>query len=349
MAAAYSTGVTSSPTNFLQTLVTWLNTQGWVTDLSASDGDGWRAHLHKGGLYLNFRAANNEKIWPKYEPNTSQWDHGAGYGVGFYLGNGYDGGEGWYYQPGRPKRVQEDPYVMDTALGAGINLPSGPIAAYHFFDDGADNVTVVVERNPGIFGHLGWGPSMVKTGYAANYPYFFGAVSFYDNTYQGGATTQGVGTTASAPMAQSNAHSMGVGTYCLGQAFVKVDAAVFSDQWVSNACHNDWRYGYTGRWFRCAISDHGSNPGGILDEHYPDYRLLFDNDLAHQTAFLGALLLPLHCFVYIETVGRWAPLGYPPTIFSCSAVGNGYAQGEIYAVGGQNYMVFPNFAVLQGA
>ena len=38
MAASYQTGISSSPTNLLQTIVSWLTAQGWTVDLSASDG-----------------------------------------------------------------------------------------------------------------------------------------------------------------------------------------------------------------------------------------------------------------------------------------------------------------------
>ena len=139
MAAAYQTGVSSSPTNLLQTLVTWLVAQGWTSDSSASDGSGWRAHLHKSGVYVNMRAAANESIWPK-TPGSGNWDSGAGYGIGLYLGDGYSGAAAWSQQSGRPLRID------GSVSGCGINLPSGSVAAYHFFDDGADNITIVVGR-----------------------------------------------------------------------------------------------------------------------------------------------------------------------------------------------------------
>jgi hypothetical protein len=62
MAASYQTGISSSPTNLLQTLVTWLTNQGWTMDMSQADGSGWRAHLHKSGVYVNLRSAMNEDL-----------------------------------------------------------------------------------------------------------------------------------------------------------------------------------------------------------------------------------------------------------------------------------------------
>ena len=47
MAASYQTGIASSPTNLLQTLVAWLMAQGWTVNQSEQEGTGWRAHLVK--------------------------------------------------------------------------------------------------------------------------------------------------------------------------------------------------------------------------------------------------------------------------------------------------------------
>ena len=53
----------------------------------------------------------------------------------------------------------------------------------------------------------------------------------------------------------------------------------------------------------------------------------------------------------METVpqGRWAPIGYPPTVFWTEAVGHGYSAGDVYQLGGQDYMLFPFFAVRKAA
>jgi len=135
MAADYQTGISSSPTNLLQTLVSFLSAQGWTTDSSVADGTGWRAHLHKSGLYVNLRAAMNELIWPE---NGSYHDglkgSTGGYGIGLYLGDGYSGAAAWHEQSGRPVRPTDG-----STAGCGANLPSGSVAAYHIFDDGADH------------------------------------------------------------------------------------------------------------------------------------------------------------------------------------------------------------------
>ena len=61
------------------------------------------------------------------------------------------------------------PYDLTTS-GCGMNLPQGQISAYHFFDDGNDHITVVVERAAGIFCHMGWGPSLERASLARAVP-----------------------------------------------------------------------------------------------------------------------------------------------------------------------------------
>lgn len=342
MAAAYQTGTASSPSNLLTTLITWLNAQGWTTDSSATDGSGRRAHLHKSGLYLNFRSAMDEKIFPRV---SGFRDHGQGYGLGFYLGDGYSGAQPWHNQSGRPKLVTpNDP----DAFGVGMQLPAGAIAAYHFFDNGSDHVTIVVEKSPGLFVHLGWGPSLVKTGYSTDFPYCFGSSPDYDTTYQGASTQPGHSVTADCPLAHTNQVVGQNWVRCCG--LVKVDATTYSLRWISNcfgaqAQEDTFFIGATGRELRSSLNQTNASGTGN-DGEFPNYRYL--KDRAFQSAYTGALLLPLHQFV-LNASGRWSPIGYPPSVFYSPAVGHGFAQGQIYAVGGLNYMVFPNFAVRKAA
>jgi hypothetical protein len=102
---------------------------------------------------------------------------------------------------------------------------------------------------------------------------------------------------------------------------------------------------YTGRPMRCALDlTAGSTFSGGL---HPNYSLI--EALVHQTAFSGALLLPLHCFVLTDPGARYAPLGYPASMFYCTAVGHGFSGGDVYQVGGLDYMLFPYFAVRKAA
>ena len=346
MAASYHTGTSSSPTNLLQTLVTWLTGQGWGVDLSAAIEAGWRAHLHKNGLYVNLRAAMDEKIWPR-EAEGLYHDCGeGGYGIGLYLGNGYSGGAEWHNQSGRPVRVD------GTTVGAGANLPAGSVAAYHLFDDGNDHIAVVVERSPGIFCHFGWGPAMAAVGQPETFPYFYGSSSAYMNTLDTAppGDRHGINVTALPPMSHGDrdysSYESGV-QMVHTTAMVRVDAGTFSGRWVGNGNWNDKGYGYSGRFMRCACNVHPDTQGTCDEGKFPGYQYL--RSRVHQAAFAGGLLLPLHCYVLTDPGARWAPLGYPPSVFWCEAVGHGFAAGQIYQVGGLDYMLFPHFAVRKAA
>lgn len=348
MAAAYANGISSSPTNLLTTLVSFLVSQGWTSDSSASEGSGWRSHLHKSGIYVNLRAAMNEQIWPR----SGAYYHdrfGPGYGIGLYLGTGYSGSSEWYEQAGGP--VVAD---SDSAGGVGMNLPSGSVAGYHFFDDGSDNIVVVVERSPGIFCHLGFGLAMAEAGQPEDFPYFFGSSSACFSTQYGALPDPddnfGVSVTALPPMSAGNLERVstsGTAQQVTSCAFVRVDAATFSDRWISNGFSALAGSNYSGRYGRCSLNRNPRSQGYGDVMEFPCYYNLPDR--IHQTAFAGSIMLPLHWFTLTDPGARWAPIGYAPSICWTEAVGHGYAAGDVYAVGGVNYLLFPYFAVLKGA
>jgi hypothetical protein len=216
-------------------------------------------------------------------------------------------------------------------------LAAGAISAYHFFDNGSDHVTVVVERTFGNCVHIGWGPSLVKLGYADDHWYFYGSTPGYYNV--SGYEYPGTFATALAPMSISFLINGGCAT-----SFIRTDISVFASRWVG--CCVDTSIlsgsGYTGRLGKCALSTATS---GNLHE-FVEIGLMASR--SWQTTFPGALLLPLHCFV-ASLAGRWIPVGYPPTVFYCGADGHGFGSGDIYTVGGVNYMLFPGFVVLKAA
>lgn len=351
MAADYATGISSSPTNLLQTLVSFLAAQGWTTDSSVSDGTGWRAHLHKSGLYVNLRAAMNELIWPEDGSyHDALKSSTGGYGIGLYLGDGYSGAAAWHEQSGRPVRPTDG-----STAGCGANLPAGSVAAYHIFDNGADHVIVVVERAPGIFCFFGWGPALEPAGQPEAFPYFFGSSGAILNTFDGelDGPRGGITISAWAPMSHADREDSSYGTvteYVHATAYVRVDAATFSDRWVGNCdvpvSPSPEGYGYTGRAMVCSVNV-GPGSGLLNDGEYPCFENMIDR--VHQTAFVGAILIPLHSFVLTDPDARWSPLGYPPAMFWSEAVGHGYGAGDVYQVGGLDYMAFPHFAVRKGA
>lgn len=336
MSASYQSGVSSSPGDLLQTLVTWLAGQGWTVDSSTTDGTGRRAHLHKGALYVNMRSAGNEKIWPN--ASGGNWDTDAGYGIGLYLGTGYSGSSGWHAQAGRPLRID------GSTSGCGANLPSGPVSAYHFFDDDSDNITVVVERTPGLYCHLGWGPALAGAGNPESFWYFYGSSTAFRNVQDSTPPSDQPGQTVTAFPPMSTGSKEGGSVECC--AFARTDVATWASRWMGNCNNSSSTQGATGRLLGCACNINPDAQGASPSGQLPGYRWLLDR--VHQTAFTGALLLPLHLFA--ENAGsRWAPIGYPPTVFWCEGVGHGYSAAEIYSVGGLDYMLFPHFAVRKAA
>lgn len=329
MAAAYQTGTASGPNDLLQKLVTWLVAQGWTQNMSAAVGASWRAHLSKGGQFVNLRSFVNEHADWAYHVATN------GYGIGLYLGDGYDGGVAWNLQSGGPL------YTGSTArVGMGMRLPSGAVSAYHFFDDGADHITVVVERTPANCVHIGWGPSLAKTGYTADFWYFYGSSPSYYSAADSSSSNPGADLTAAAPLA----HAYYITSYPLPAGYVRVDASLVTARWVTvTDSLGTTTSGYTGAAAHNALdaTGHVSRMSEI-----PCIGLM--QQRAWQTAFAGALLLPLHLFL-LRSTARWMPIGYPPTVFFCGAVGHGFASGEVYAVGGVDYMLFPGFAVKKAA
>src|SRR5712664_571126 len=112
---SYQTGTPTSPTNLLQTLVTWLVSIGWTQDRSAVEGSGWTATLHHNGNYVNLRAAMNESvIW--------QSNYGtAHYGLHMYLGSGFNGANLFNNQAGGPIANG-----TTQPIGVGMQLTAGP-------------------------------------------------------------------------------------------------------------------------------------------------------------------------------------------------------------------------------
>ena len=91
---AYQTGTASSPIDLVQKMVTWLVSIGWTQDMSASDAPGWRAHLHKGAIYVHLYAAMYQQPWAG--------SGNPGHAIFLYLSSAFDGGQPWNAQPGNP-------------------------------------------------------------------------------------------------------------------------------------------------------------------------------------------------------------------------------------------------------
>jgi len=325
MAASHQTGTASSPTDLLQKLVTWAVTQGWTSHLSQIDGNGWRAHLSKGGNYVNLRATHgNETIFTGGSSRTTTY-----IGIGLYVGTGYLSTSAWNAQAGGPIGAGQT-YIV----GAFMQTPVGNMTAYHFLDDGSDHITVVIERTPNIFTHMGWGAAIEKAGAWTGGAYFFAALSgFY-----GGETLSvwGAGTpdvTARVP------GQFGDGGGC-PTLFVRADVDGFTDKWL--ACGPNtlsfYGYGYTGKLIVTGIdNEYGSMPSEI-----PSYIYFSGRQVSLMNA--QANLLPMRIFAQRDGSG-YSLLGDLPNIFASNATSFGFASNSVYQIGSQNFLCFPNFMV----
>lgn len=160
MTARYQTGEATSPADLLDQFVAFLASQGWQTLAHAAEGAGTRAHLSKGGLFVNMRSALSEA-----SPAFAHYDNGgysavARTGLGVNIGSGYDAAKSWRAQPGVPSTLYAS-YI--TGQDAALAHTAASNISYYLFDDGADNV-VLCASNASGWTHLSFGPSIEKLG-----------------------------------------------------------------------------------------------------------------------------------------------------------------------------------------
>lgn len=330
MAAAYQTGTATSPTNLLQTLVTWLVAQGWTSNMSQADGTGWRAHLSKGSVYVNLRATpGSETVWAGGASSTANQ-----IGIGLYTGTGYSGASAWNAQAGGPIGS-----AVAYTVGAFMNLPVGSIVAYHFFDDGADNIVVVAERTSSNFTHLGWGTSLTKAGAWTGGGYFFASTSGFYASY----TSVAYPGTPNGPSAHPPfSYGDSVSGCC---AFVRADVDTFTGKWLGCGSVASAQQGYTGK--RVASGYYNRSGVVTMPSEIPQYGASFQ---ARITSAMNsqANLIPIRLFAQRDTAG-YSLIGDVPNLVLTNATDNGYAAGTVYPLGADNWMIFPNFAVLKKA
>lgn len=332
---SYQSGSASSTTDLLQTLVTWLVSIGWTQDRSASEGSGWTATLHKGSVYVNFRAAENEAtVWQR-ENGT------AGYALHTYLGTGFNGGNPFNNQAGAPVGTISQP------MGVGMQTSAGPFSNYYFFGDStADNIAVVLERTPGLFVHLGWGTSIQKAGSFTGGAYFFGSTSGYYASYPfAGAGSPGMTATADCP---------GVNLDPIGAApaFVRADVDSFTGKWIgisSNASAGTvTEQGSTGKPGDTSVRGLNST----MKQNFPVYAYThqpYQFEYEQTSELDGRVnLLPVILWVLRDSTSTgFSMLGTIPNVFACNGVGNGFSNAEEYVLGSTTYKLFPNFAVVK--
>ncbi len=336
---AYQTGTATSPTDLLQQLVTFLTNNGWTSNMSQADGAGWRAHLAKGGLYINLRANMSEAgsaVWGNPpQNNTNQYTLNA------YTGTGFSSGSNWRSQAGGPIGVGVA-YTIGAVMNTGLAT-----VTYFFFQDAADNVIVVVERTAGAYVYIGWGPSINKVGSWTGGMYCFGPHRV-DNPELMMASPNGPGF---CPF-----HNGFGGTQQINNAFVRADVDAFTGKYLAvgrNTSGSQPGRGVTGKLIHSSVP--GINDGGNEDTaiyststEFPHYAgsgtgAGFSSRLT--SAFNArANLLPILLWAQRDA-GGWSLLGTVPSIFRTNGVGQGFSPASVYTVGPDNYMMFPHFAV----
>lgn len=315
MGFAYSTGVPSGPSDLLQKLVAFLAANGWTTNMSQAEGSGWRAHMQKGAVYVNLRAAVNEVA------SIIQ-----GYWLAGYVGSGYSAASGWKAQAGGPTQSGGS-----TINGCGMPLVNaGPYIAHHFFQDDQDNVLVVLERTSGIFSHIAFG-NLNKAGAYTGGQYFLGTLTFQDIAQTSG--NEGITTTTMTPgvMGESQGYPTG---------YFRADVDAWTGKWLSLGDSANAGWGWTGK-------KAGSPVGGQWGTRYefPVYASAWQN---HQTSDMNgqANLLPIQIYAERDSgVGGWSLLGTLPSVRFSNATTAGYSIGQEVTIGAEVWKLFPNFAV----
>ncbi len=335
---AYETGTASSPNDLLQKLVTFLTSAavGWTQDMSQADGTGWRAHLHKGSVYVHLKSTTGAVNPWGYIPAPSPGATSAGLHV--YLGTGFNSGANWNAQAGGPLLSG-----TSTITGVSMPVPAGAITAYHFFSDSAaDNIVVVVEKTTGIFTHLGWGTSLAKCGSFTGGPYFFGATNGY-NFASTSTTSFGAqnGPTARAPFMYAD-----FGIAACG--YVRADVDTFTGKWLG--CTNSASQptgGYTGKNLATEYRAGATPPAEIAN-----VEMLYER--ATSSFNSQAHLIPVRVWA-ARDAGGYSLLGVVPGVFWTNATGHtagatlnpppGYSPGTVITLGADSYTIFPFFSV----
>lgn len=323
---AYQTGTATDPNDLLQKLVTFLVGNGWTQDMSQADGTGWRAHLHRGSVYVNLKSTTGTVNPWAFTPNPAP--NATDAGLHIYLGTGFSGAANWNLQAGGP-------ILNGTSnnTGCSMPLPTGSITAYHFFTDSTgDNVVVVVEKTTGIFTHLGWGVSVTKAGSWTGGPYFFAAVNAYnfasDSTSGPGFQN---GPTAKAPFVYADTNSA-------ANAYVRADVDAFTGKWLGcTGSVSQPSGGYTGRNF---VSEYRG--GTAVVSGVPTMEYFVERSFSTMTS--SATLAPIRAWA-LRDAGGYSLLGTVPNIFYSIATDKGFSAGTEITIGPDTYKVFPNFAV----
>jgi hypothetical protein len=337
---AYQTGTPASPVDLLQQMNTFLAANGWTSDKNAADGSGWESHLHNGAVYAHLCATAGSAAFAVQAV--------TGYALFLYLSDGFNGSALWNSQPTNP------PFANGStnAVGVGMNLSAGPFSAYYFFTDASNNNFVcVLEKTPGLFEYLAFGTSLKKCGTWTGGPYFL--ASSAGETAANGAPTPneaGYNVTSFCPGAHDADPTGGAA------AFVRCDSDSFVGKWIPIGDVTDPNGGFTGRSGSSSVAGTNVVPATSIARYATGSYSAGSNPQPFQWMQTSALdgrvnLLPVLWWVGRDgstySSGGFSLIGSLPTIFFSNGVGNGFVPGAIYTIGSDDYMMFPNFAVLK--
>lgn len=318
---AYATGSSFSQNDLLQQLAAWLVIQGWTLDASQADGAGWRVHLHKSGIYVHIRVRpanldpfNGHISWVCKVPTMA-----------LYLSSGFEAGTAGYWY----NNMNGAPMGTDGKVcGECLVLNEGANFGYHFFHDGNDNYTIVVERNAGLFSALGFGFSLIKHGGA-----WTGGQYIWGHFTGGGVNDYPANQSSYAPFIYGAMEAI-----TSNAGLVRADVNSFADQWI---CIGPNTSSARGNWTgKRGYSTHEGK--GTLPTTIP-----YTKDLDNYTVSAvnnQAVLLPIRIYVDLDEEGP-ALLGTVPSHYRTKAVGSGYLATDLVQYGADTYMLFPNFAV----
>lgn len=145
---AYATGTFTSPDGLLAAIRSFASLNGWTENGYVADGTGFRLHINKSTVYLNFRSAVAEDLI-----NTTIYlngeNPGVTTGVACSASTGYAGASAWNAQPGS---------IYGGGYSGIFNVSVGGTAIYRMFSSVTpDMLFCVAETGPGFYQFLGGG------------------------------------------------------------------------------------------------------------------------------------------------------------------------------------------------
>lgn len=321
---AYITGTATSTIDLLDTLQTFLETNGWTTYHAGPDGSGKRLHMVKGDIRVNLRAAKQEKIWPDMRDSGVER-----YGIGLNCSTGFDNEADWHSQPGAPTDI------MNRVVGVGIPLHGDRIPKYVInYLTSPDAVFLSCEMQEGQWVHLAFG-ALRKIGNWPGGTFFSASRNHYYMYAKAGFTD----------IDTENQRLFSQETY--SNTYVRADIDAFDRMWLSAGERtNAVETGYTGKPIVGALK---KLSGLGYSASVPNYALLqcaSASDDGRTANTLNCLTINLPLYIYAlrdpNAMNEYSLIGYIPHAYYANL--KYLAPGGIYEIdhiGGDQYSVFP--------